>query len=164
MSMERYNFSNPYNVSFIKRPQLQVLNLYKLLEYFYFVLTNDSDFYESISFAAKVALLRDKYGQAIVNDLLSRGDHKQASKVSVIMHMSEIEYSSQVSNQDLLQEQKFNDNSNLHFTSDSFTPVDETDHSRIKNSFKSSNSLKVSPNISNFTRNLLISYRYRFRF
>lgn len=162
ISMERYNFSNPYNVSFIKSPQLRIINLYKLLEYFYFVLTNDSDFYENISFAAKVAMLRDKYGQAIVNDLLSRGDHKQASKVSVIMHVSEIEYNSQLFHENMPQEQKFDNDTN--FVKDSVTPSEDEDYLRIRNSFKSSNPLKISPNISNFTRNLIISYRYRFRF
>ena len=78
------------------------------------------------------------------------------------MHVNEIEYNSQVSHENLSQEQKFNENTS--FINDSTASVEDEDYLRIRDSFKSSNSLKISPNISNFTRNLIISYRYRFRF
>jgi hypothetical protein len=156
ISRNRYHFSNVSNVAGIKYPELRLLHLYKLLEYFYFVFTNDLDFYEGITFSAKVALLRDKYGHAIVADLLDKHDHKQAAKVSVILHVTEnTEVSERISQ---------NDSSGISAPLESFQStaefVDEVVSER--QSFRT-NSIKMSPRVSNFARNLLLSYRYRFR-
>ncbi len=160
-SRNRYNFSNASNVSGILYPDLQLLHLYKLLEYFYFVFTNDLDFYETVTFSAKVALLRDKYGQAIVTDLLDKKDHKQASKVSVIMHVTD--------RPEILDFNLVNVKSQGEW---SVAPEGSTagviDDGLAKSMFQRqsfrTSSVKVSAKVSNFARNLLLSYRYRFRF
>jgi len=87
--LNRYRFLNKYNTNSRKFPELNILNTYQLLEYFYFVTTQDIDLYDEAVFNAKVSVLRDAYGQSIVKDLLSRSDHKQAAKVSVIMHIQD---------------------------------------------------------------------------
>lgn len=85
----RFFFSNQYNNLFEFSPKMEILDLYKLLEYFYFVLINDRDLYETAEYAFIVSTLRERFGRAIVTDLLSTADHKQAKKVSVIMHVFE---------------------------------------------------------------------------
>ena len=159
VSRNRYNFSNVSNVSGIRYPNLQLLHLYKLLEYFYFVFTNDLDFYETVTFSAKVALLRDKYGQAIVTDLLDRKDHKQASKVSVLMHVTD---KPEITDSNLV---NIRSQDEWSATSDGVGANTTLKEANLlqRQSFRTS-SIKVSANASNFARNLLLSYRYRFRF
>jgi len=89
LARNRYFFSNQYNNLFEVFPKIELLNLYKLVEYFYFVLINDRDLYETAEYSFIVSTLRERFGSAIVNDLLSTIDHKQAKKVSVIMHISD---------------------------------------------------------------------------
>lgn len=162
VARQRYHFSNVSNVSNIKSPELRLLDLYKLLEYFYFVLTNDSDFYEVMMFSAKVALLRDKYGQAIVSDLLEKSDHKQASKISVIMHVTE-----DVNINNLSQTLKTQTievvEPNHPVAVDSNTGALDWAKKQKRHTFKI-NQGKMPPHVSRFSRDLLLSYRYRFRF
>lgn len=152
-------FLNQYALNVYKKyPNLKILDLYKLLEYFYFVITNDSDFYENVTFASKVAVLKDKYGQAIVNDLLSSHDHKQAK--NLILKTSQ-EYNSRTV--------KFSNSKNLHYEEESEKKLqdeiffeEDFDLADKKKIFKYKK-IPFSPNISNFSKNLLLSYRYRFR-
>lgn len=150
---DRYTFSTNSNVANIRYPKLRVMHLYKMLEYFYFVLSHDFDFFEEATFSAKVAALRDKYGPAIVADLLAKNDHKQASKVSVVMHVTETSeivkeiVNSKLQASDLL--------------SDSTSVLPEA--TRRKQAFVVS-SLTGSRLVSNFSRDLLLSYRFKFRF
>jgi len=126
---KKYSFSNKFNSqSFFSEPKIEMLDFYKLLEYFYFVLTNDIDFYENAQFLAKVALLRQKYGQPIVSDLLNREDHKQASKVSVQMHLVDYEALPFVNSQKQESNSSFN-------TANSNNESEELEKIKAKNSF-----------------------------
>ncbi len=95
----RFFFSNQYNNLFELHPKIELLDLYRLLEYFYFILINDRDLYETAEYTFIVSGLRERFGSAIVSDLLSTTDHKQASKVSVIMHIKEDVLNSKVNDQ-----------------------------------------------------------------
>jgi hypothetical protein len=124
-----------------------------MLEYFYFVLSHDFDFFEEATFSAKVAALRDKYGPAIVADLLAKNDHKQASKVSVVMHVTE---TSEIVKEIVNSKLQVSD-----LLSDSTSVLPEA--TRRKQAFVVS-SLTGSRLVSNFSRDLLLSYRFKFRF
>lgn len=165
VSRNRYNFPNISNVSGIQYPELQLLHLYKLLEYFYFVFTNDLDFYETVTFSAKVALLRDKYGQAIVTDLLEKKDHKQASKVSVVMHVTDRPEIDDITTtvMNVKRQDEWLSAVKATESADDVSDTESVEAVFRRQSFRAS-SIKVSSNVSNFARNLLLSYRYRFRF
>lgn len=101
ITRNRFFFSNQYNNLFEFKPRIEILDLYRLLEYFYFILINDRDLYETAEYAFVVSTLRERFGRAIVNDLLSTADHKQAKKVSVIMHVSEKPYDLKINDEPL---------------------------------------------------------------
>lgn len=150
----RYRFDNNYNIAGRRFPELNVLNTYQLLEYFYFAITQDIDFYDEAIFDAKVSVLRDAYGQSIVKDLLSRGDHKQAAKVSVIMHVTDHVIPEPNSITMLKTENLFDSD---------FTFVDSNvGHSNIRVVFPQHSS-QNSKFILNFKKDLMFSYKYRFR-
>ena len=121
-------------------------------------------------FSAKVASLRDKYGHAIVADLLEKADHRQASKVSVIMHVSD---DVETGMGDIIKGSGVQNANVLGFDHDNIDPVGsdtgmspvsvlvegEDNHSGFK-----SNGIKTFPRVSNFSRDLILSYRYRTRF
>jgi hypothetical protein len=169
ISRQRYHFSNISNVAGLYGPELRLLHLYKLLEYFYFVLTNDADFYEVAMFSAKVASLRDKYGQAIVADLLERADHKQALKVSVIMHVSDvtetIDATDAVKNIEIPSPITPGDIHTNLFTDtiDLSSSLSSPGGARSRHGFRT-NMIKTSPSVANFSRDLILSHRYRVRF
>lgn len=158
----KYLFLNQYSLDLYKKyPNLKFIDLYKLLEYFYFVLVNDSDFYQNVDFAAKVALLKDKYGSAIVNDLLSKDDHRQARSVSMQMHVSEITESNGLRS----------GNENEIFSEISGFPSSESsarvgfsegDISDVKSKLKLG-PYAITPNISLFAKSLIRLYRSRLR-
>jgi len=52
-------------------------------------MTVDHDLHEEVSFSALVSFLKDKYGKALTDVLLNPSDHKQASFVSVVMHIQD---------------------------------------------------------------------------
>jgi hypothetical protein len=170
ISKKNLKFINEYNLILYKKyPTLRVLDLYKILEYFYFVITNDVDFYESVTFAAKVAVLRDKYGQAIVNDLLSKEDHKQSENVSVQMHYTanQLPYFEELSERSSIiapinVDDNFKESNHIKEVNDSNIIISAHEKFKIKKKFKFK-SIELSSNISNFSKNLLLSYRYRFR-
>jgi len=170
ISKKNLKFTNEYNLILYKKyPTLTVLDLYKILEYFYFVITNDVDFYESVTFAAKVAVLRDKYGQAIVNDLLSKQDHKQSENVSVQMHYTakQLPYFEELSERSSLIGPNSTDGNlkepeHTKEVNDSNIVISAHEKFKIKKKFKFK-PIELSSNISNFSKNLLLSYRYRFR-
>lgn len=91
ITKNRFFFPNQYNNLFDISQKMEFIELYKILEYFYFVLLNDRDLYDMAEYSFIVSSLRDRFGISIVNDLLSNVDHKQASKVSVIMHAREFD-------------------------------------------------------------------------
>lgn len=153
----KYYFSNKYNSkSLFYHPKIELLDFYKLLEYFYFVLTNDINFYENAQFNAKVEILRQKYGQAIVNDLLDSKDHKQAKKVSVQLHVVD-----HISKDQIIESSDSFQSSNVTDTkvNDNFLEK-EFD---IKNSFKSKRKTVSRLSVDNFVDDLILSYKYRFR-
>lgn len=158
MLSNKYVFLNEYNSkSYFSRPKIELIDFYKLLEYFYFVITNDINFYENAQFNARVEVLRQKYGQAIVNDMLDKNDHKQAKKVSVQLHI--VDY-------DL--EQPKNDSSiisNLNNLND--LPIENEDI--LNKSFIDLSSTKIKRksisklHVDNFIDDLILSYKYRFK-
>jgi len=89
ITKDRFFFSNQYNNLFDIPQRVEFIELYKILEYFYFVLLNDRDLYDMAEYSFIVSTLRERFGISIVNDLLSNVDHKQASKISVVMHVNE---------------------------------------------------------------------------
>jgi hypothetical protein len=150
----KYLFLNQYSLCLYKKyPDLKLIDLYRLLEYFYFILVNDSDFYQNVDFAAKVALLKDKYGSAIVSDLLSRDDHRQARNVSMQMHV--------VENSDL-NISKFENGTSASVSEFSYSGPDVgslvSDVPDVKFKFKLG-SHEMTPNVSLFAKNLIHSYR-----
>jgi hypothetical protein len=159
----KYLFLNKYSLHLYRKyPDLKLVDLYKLLEYFYFILVNDSDFYQNVEFAAKVALLKDKYGSAIVNDLLSKDDHRQARNVSMQLH---------VASNDELGIPKFENGVSSSSSSVSgFSYLDSgTDTSvsvsgvyDVKSKFKLG-SCEITPNVSLFAKNLIHSYHSHLR-
>lgn len=156
---KKYSFSNKFNSqSFLSQPNIEVLDFYKLLEYFYFVLTNDVDFYENAQFLAKVELLRQKYGQSIVSDLLNREDHKIASKVSVQMHVVDYDLSS-VSDSEAQLNLNSSKKDNL-----STVDADQSQKNLSKNSFYVSRTKSVFYKKQvNLIDDLVLSYKYRFK-
>lgn len=154
----KYLFLNSYSFQLYKKyPDLKLIDLYKLLEYFYFVLVNDSDFYQNVDFAAKVALLKDKYGSAIVNDLLSKDDHRQARAVSMQLHVSSDD------NLTIPQFESGGSSNSSEFSSlEPDIGASVSDVSDIKSKFKLG-SHEITPNVSLFAKNLIHSYRNRFR-
>lgn len=165
-SKKNFTFVNEYDLVFYKKyPDLRVLDLYKVLEYFYFVITNDLDFYESVTFAAKVAVLRDKYGQTIVSDLLSKEDHKQAAKVSVQMHYtaSTLPYFDDSKEDGLDINDDIKESEHIKEVNVSNVMDVEREKAAIKKKFRFKTT-QMSSDISIFSKNLLLSYRYRFKF
>lgn len=144
---------NKYNTAGRRFPELNVLNTYQLLEYFYFAITQDIDFYEEALFDAKVSLLRDAYGQSIVKDLLSRSDHKQAAKVSVIMHVTDHVIPDPTS----VDLSKTENSFDFNFEDSSMG------HSNIRIIFPQYSSQNSNKFVSNFKKDLILSYKYRFR-
>lgn len=155
----KYYFSNKYNSkSSFYHPRIELLDFYKLLEYFYFVLTNDINFYENAQFNAKVEILKQKYGQAIVSDLLDSKDHKQAKKVSVQLHVVDHIEKDQIIN---VSNTPQSDNVNDTMINDNPSKEEFS----IKNSFKSKRKIvsKSKSNVDNFVDDLILSYKYRFK-
>ena len=154
---KKYSFSNKFNSqSFLSQPKIEMLDFYKLLEYFYFVLTNDVDFYENAQFLAKVELLRQKYGQPIVSDLLNREDHKRAAKVSVQMHVVDYEVPGFSDSQSQL--------NSVDFVNDNLSNAEQLQKNSIKNSFYVSQSKSVFYKKQvNLIDDLVLSYKYRFK-
>lgn len=153
----KYYFSNKYNSkSSFYHPKIELLDFYKLLEYFYFVLTNDINFYENAQFNAKVEILKQKYGQAIVNDLLDSKDHKQAKKVSVQLHVVD----------HILKDQIIESSDSFQFSNVTDTIVNDNFLKKefdMKNSFKSKRKTVSRLTVDNFVDDLILSYKYRFR-
>jgi len=85
----RFFFPTVYNNANPLKYKVPFLDLVKLLEYFYFVLGNDRDLFDNAVYSLIVSTLKERFGDAIVSDLLSRQDHKQARKVSVVLHINE---------------------------------------------------------------------------
>lgn len=149
------NFINDYTSSFmLQNPNLRLIDLHKILEYFYFIILSDSDFFENVTFAAKVAVLKEKYGEAIVNDLLSTGDHKQAKHVNFQLSAENSFLPLQsVSSKDGIK--SLSDSDGLSKTS-----IFNNKKDSIKEKFKYK-SFKFSPTISTFSRQLLLSFYFR---
>lgn len=158
----KYTFSNKYNSkSYFFHPKIELIDFYKLLEYFYFVITNDVNFYENAQFNAKVEILRQKYGQAIVSDMLDTSDHKQAKKVSVQLHIVDYDLDQQKSNLSAI-----SDSEKLMDVSREYNDNDASKTSIINldlQKFKRKSVLKSKSNIDNFTDDLILSYKYRFK-
>jgi hypothetical protein len=91
MNRSRFIFPNVYNNTKSINSHIGPTDLFNLLEYFYFVLGADRDLFDNAVYSLIVSTLREKYGDIIVRDLLSREDHKQARSVSVILHVNERE-------------------------------------------------------------------------
>lgn len=149
ISSKDYVFSNKYNTkSFIAHPRLELVDFYRLLEYFYFTLTDDIDFYDLAQFTGRVIVLRRRFGRAIVNDLLTREDHKQAKKVSMQMHIIDYDYEQVSKNAAAALEE-----------SNAFQAQEDL---KAK-FFKQRNDPLSQQHASNFIDDLILSYKYRFR-
>lgn len=144
-----YRFYNLYNNSSAAIPKLKIIDLYKILEHFYFIKTNDVDFFQTMVFAAKVEQLRRKYGQSVVKDLLGTEDHKRAGKVSVNEHF-------------LIkgEKDKFPD---IDGGRDGTTFTNDLAKAEYKNKYFKQNTLESSPRLQEFTRALLVAYKYRLK-
>jgi hypothetical protein len=166
ISRNRFFFPTQYNRSSDLYIKIELLELYKVLEYFYFVLGNDRDLFEITAFSIVVSSLQNRFGVAIVNDLLSTQDHKQASRVSVVLHvqdeMPNISDKFQIKNQDdnlsamkanfdsFSSENEFSYNQQQRFTEAGGEGTFLHDNSRIF----------LSSHMFTYLQNLLIYYKY----
>lgn len=150
--------------------RLQICDLYKLLEYFYFILMRDVDLFNKVTFSANIEMLKFKYGQAVIDDLLFGKDHKQVqfshSQDNEIVSLSQNQTGKDFDSLSFDRQRQVHNNSvifgvNNIVSSDDLDGISEyvLDKNECKKKFKvSTNIWIVSPVLNTFLRNLLSFY------